>query len=331
LAFVLLCATACGPPRVETIPAESLRCIDLSDTRVTWDRPAVNRRSLDRWCASVGPPVVIASAASPGKQINRLVVISWNVHVGGGRLQELADLIRARTAELGGEVGVVLLLQEVFRGGEAVGALVPGGLRVPAAIRPHRPADDVVQVAAKLGMSAFYVPSMRNGRSISLYEQEDRGSAILSTEPLSDLKAIELPFARQRRVAVMATVTPRNAGAGSMQLVTGHFDVAMLGRGGSRQAEHLAGRLPGLNGKRLPVIVGVDANAMRGFKDGTVKALARVVPLLKRCGTGRTAAWLARLDFVFSDLPDAAVDHCETLHERYGSDHRPILLRIDYE
>jgi len=26
----------------------------------------------------------------------------------------------------------------------------------------------------------------------------------------------------------------------------------------------------------------------------------------------------------------SAVSHCETLEERYGSDHRPIVMTIDY-
>ena len=186
------------------------------------------------------------------------------------------------------------------------------------------------KLAGKLGMSAFYVPSMRNGRSTSLYEQEDRGSAILSTEPLSDFKAIELPFGRQRRVAVMATVTPRNTTGGPIRVVSAHFDVVLFGSRAVRQAEHLASRIRELNPEGLPVIVGADANSIRGLRHGTVSAIARVVPVLMRCGTGRTAGWLRRLDFLFSDLPESSISHCETLQDRYGSDHRPILMRMDY-
>ncbi len=327
-ALVFLAATACGPARLETSPAQSLRCINLSDPTVTWDRPAETRRELDRWCSAVGEPVVLSSPATP-RQIRRLVVLSWNVHVGGGRAEELADLIAERTRELGGETGIVLLLQETFRGGRAVGDL-PAGIDVPSSIRPRRPAEDVVQLAVRLGMSAFYVPSMRNGRSTSLYEQEDRGSAILSTEPLSDFSAIELPFARQRRVAVMATVTPRNAAADPVRVVSAHFDVVLLGGGAVRQAEHLAGRIPALNPKSLRTIVGADANAIRGVRDGTVRAIDKVVPVLRRCGAGRTARWLRRLDFLFSDLPESTISHCETLQDRYGSDHRPVLMRMEY-
>ena len=75
---------------------------------------------------------------------------------------------------------------------------------------------------------------------------------------------------------------------------------------------------------------GADANAMSGFGHGTVKALAAVAPVARRCGTGRTAPWFARLDFLFTDVSDSAVSRCQTLDDRYGSDHRPIVLTIDY-
>jgi endonuclease/exonuclease/phosphatase family metal-dependent hydrolase len=230
---------------------------------------------------------------------------------------------------LGQETGLVLLLQEVFRAGAEVGEAPPGA-PVPSAIRPHRPADDVVALARRLGMSAFYVPSMRNGRSGEPGEWEDRGTAILSTEPLSDLIAIELPLARQRRVAVMATVRPRNPAVTPVRLVATHFDVVLFGSGAVRQAQHLAQRIQALNASRIPLLIGADTNAMSGFGHGTVKALAGVAPVARRCGTGRTSPWFARLDFIFTDVSDSAISRCETLDDRYGSDHRPTVLTIDY-
>ena len=61
-----------------------------------------------------------------------------------------------------------------------------------------------------------------------------------------------------------------------------------------------------------------------------MKALAGVAPVARRCGTGRTSPWFARLDFIFTDVPDSAVSRCETLDDCYGSDYRPIVLTIDY-
>jgi endonuclease/exonuclease/phosphatase family metal-dependent hydrolase len=262
------------------------------------------------------------------RPVSRLLVISWNVHVGGGRLDELTALTRLRSGHLGAGTGLVLLLQETFRGGALVGA-APRGAPAPQAIRPSRRGDDVVRLADRLSLSVVYVPSMRNGGSDDPGDWEDRGSAILSTEPLSDFAAIELPLARQRRVAVMATVTPRNASATPIRFVATHFDVVPFGRGAVRQAVHLAQRLTALNDSRLPLIIGADANATSGFRHGTVTALATVAPVLRRCGTGRTSAWFARSDFIFSDLDQSAIADCETLGDRYGSDHRPIVVTID--
>ena len=273
--FAIACAvlvsvsSACAPLRVELPPGVSPRCLSGADTLVSWDRPATGQRELDAWCASVGPPVVVSSPTPAGTPISRLVVISWNVHVGGGRVDELTALTRLRSGQLGAGTGLVLLLQETFRGGALVGA-APRGAPVPDAIRPSRRGDDVVRLANRLGLSAFYVPSMRNGGSDDPGDWEDRGTAILSTEPLSDFTAIELPLARQRRVAVMATVTPRNAAAAPMRVVATHFDVVPFGGGAVRQAQHLAQRLTALNDSRLPLIIGADANATSGFRHGTV-------------------------------------------------------------
>jgi endonuclease/exonuclease/phosphatase family metal-dependent hydrolase len=296
---------------------------------VAWDRPAAGLGELNAWCAAVGPAVAAVKPSPVDTPITRLVVVSWNVHVGGGRVDRVAELLRERHRARAGGTGFVLLLQETFRAGDAVGA-VPRGLDVPNAIRPGRPADDVVRLAERLDMSAFYVPSMRNGSSEELEAQEDRGSAILSTEPLSGFTAIELPLARQRRVALMATVTPRNSAAMPLRVVATHFDVVMFGDGAVRQARHLAERISTLNVPALPLVIGADANATRGFRHGTVRALAVVAPVLRQCGTGRTSAWFARSDFIFSDVPASAISHCETLGDRYGSDHRPIVMIIDY-
>ena len=71
------------------------------------------------------------------------------------------------------------------------------GDRSAFAIRPRDPdVADINGHAAGLGLSIFYAPSMRNGPEL----REDRGNAIISTEPLLDPIALELPLARQRRV-----------------------------------------------------------------------------------------------------------------------------------
>ena len=224
------------------------------------------------------------------------------------------------------DVGIVLILQEAFRAGAAVPDLVPGGISVPGAMRPDRPALDVAELAQSMGLSAVYIPSMRNGSSTSVGEREDRGSAILSSEPLSDITAIELPFGKQRRVAVMATVTPAGKAGPPLQVIAAHLDSFVGTRG---QAEALAGYIDELKESGAPVVLGIDTNAIRGRADRAVRTLEKSLPI-EDCGTGRTGPWLARLDFIFSNLPESSGKTCETLADRYGSDHVPIVLTIDY-
>jgi endonuclease/exonuclease/phosphatase family metal-dependent hydrolase len=279
---------------------------------------------LDRWCASVGPPAILAPASS-SRIVRRLLVSSWNVHVGGGRIEQLIADVRGRSANpAGGDTGIVLLLQEAFRGGDAVPETAPAGVAVPANIHPPSRFGDIADVARRNGLALAYVPSMRNGEGNSV-EREDRGSAILSTEPLSEVTAIELPFGRERRVAVLATVTPRGS-ASPLRVLSGHLDVLS---GAQRQAQRLADYLRA-HRSGPPLVVGLDTNALFGARSGAVHAIEAVVPRLTQCGTGRTNMWLARIDFLFSDLPASTIAGCDTLHDRYGSDHVPQVLTLDY-
>jgi endonuclease/exonuclease/phosphatase family metal-dependent hydrolase len=225
-----------------------------------------------------------------------------------------------------------VLLQESFRGGADVPEQSPRSLSVPRAIRPRRPALDIAGIANTFGMSVAYVPSMRNGPAARLEEREDRGNAVLSTEAMSDIRAIELPFGKQRRVAVAATVTPRRSTP--IRVVVTHFDT---NRDRVRQADALVERLGPL--LDLPVIVGGDLNARRGVDDRTVAAVGRVVAL-ESCGTGRTSRWPLRLDvllfflvgrhdFMFSTLGSDVPRSCQTLPDPYDSDHLPLLLEIE--
>ena len=286
---------------------------------VTWLRWEQGQQRLDLWCQSVGPPV-FTSAPERAGEISRLQVVSWNVHVGGADVDKL--MAEGLGSSSGKEKGLVVLLQEVFRAGADVPESYPRELRVPSAVRPRRPTLDIVGIANRYGMSVAYVPSMRNGSATTLEKREDRGNAILSTEPLSDVRAIELPFGKQRRVAIAATVTPRGGALGPMRVITAHFDTS-----GARvsQAEALGERIVTLGGTQL--IVSGDFNARRGFKDGTVAAISRRVQL-ESCGTHRTNRWplrldvllffvVGRLDFMFSTLDSGVPRTCQTLSHAY--------------
>lgn len=325
-AVLLFHAHAGSTPLAAADPiAEPLSCLQPVDG-LTWLRWDDNRPALDLWCHSVGGPLLQSGEAATA-DISGMRILSWNVHVGAGRLEDLLPGLLDEASRDG--MGLTILLQETFRTGDAVPGSYPATLRVPRAIRPRRPAMDVRDIAEKFGLSVAYVPSMRNGPAIDLAAREDRGNAILSTEPLIDARAIELPFGKQRRVAVTALIAGRT-GASPIRVVSTHFDT-----NGDRvaQAEALSERLMLLSD--APLFVGGDLNARRGMEDDAVRALADRVPMAS-CGTGRTNRWplrldvflpIGRLDFMFASTDVAG---CETLSDAYDSDHLPLLMTLKY-
>lgn len=245
------------------------------------------------------------------------------MNVGRGSLDSLLTFLHERVKELSeGRVAMVFLLQEVHR----TGTDVPAAPRFPnasaGAIRPGPGAPDITEIARAQNLSAIYVPSMRNGTGAR--DRQDRGNAILSTEPLQTPIAIELPFGTQRRVAVAATVD-------GIQFISTHFDP---GRARVAQAEALVrADLPSMAG----TVVAGDLNSVEGVNDGTYKALAGRYTV-EACGGNRTHAWpwrlellfggwVGRLDHVFTTLPDGRWSkQCSTIPHFFGSDHRPLLL-----
>lgn len=320
------CAGRSRPDTSSSATPESLSCDDGSP-QVTWElSPILSERAvLDSWCNSVGPPVVL-QGRTPDVPTRRLQVVSWNIHVGGGRVKELLQTLASdERTRLSDGLGTVLLLQEAFREGGTIPAAAPARLAVPGAIRPQRPTDDVVGLARALGYWLAYVPSMRNGPGSTLEEREDRGVAILSSEPIDEVIAIELPFARQRRIALLATIHP-HGGALSLRMGVGHFDAL----GGSRQATRLADYLTA-NAPGPSFIWGIDTNATFGARSGSVRALERIVPRVTQCGTGPTSSWVARVDFMFSNIAPWRIARCDTLSRRYGSDHLPSVAALDLQ
>ena len=309
--------------------ADPLPCL-REVTGVTWLRWNARQDILNRWCESVGPPVFTTVAEREGP-ISRLLVLSWNVHVGGADIEGL--MAKTLGPISGSDTGLVILMQEAFRAGSDVPESLPRDLDVPSSIRPRRPSPDVVAIAKRLGMSVAYVPSMRNGSASSLESREDRGNAILSTEPLSDIRAIELPFGKQRRVAVAATVTPRGSTIRALRVITTHFDT-----NGDRvdQAEALSERIGSL--VDLPLVAAGDLNSRRGFDDRALSVMSGRIAL-ESCGTQRTVRWpwrlelplfflIGRVDFMFSTLEASVTRTCQTLSHAHDSDHLPILLDL---
>ena len=96
---------------------------------------------------------------------------------------------------------LVVLVQEAYRSDATVPAISSGraGRVLVAQLKAQ---EDVVETAHALGLNLRYAPSMRNGAL-----QSDRGNAILSSLPLEEAHATELPLVLQRRVAVSAAIT----------------------------------------------------------------------------------------------------------------------------
>ena len=204
---------------------------------ITWYGPLGSRdvSSNARWCATVGPVVVepVPEERSPEYHAGDfLAVVSWNILIGGADVPRfLADMFgytcdAASPRPASDFDHFVLLLQEAYRRSDLVPD-VPESFQFPPRIVPESPPEgwpDIVDLAERCALALFYVPSQRNGPETVNGGREDKGNAILSTLPLRDLLAIELPFEAGRKVAIGATV---GGPAGTaLRLVNVHLDVA---------------------------------------------------------------------------------------------------------
>jgi endonuclease/exonuclease/phosphatase family metal-dependent hydrolase len=324
---------------------------------VGWVAPddARDLERLVKWCQTVGPVVVESPAADAAPAIaDRLAIITWNVHVGGGDVEALISALR-RGEFTGGSAApeFVLLLQEAYRDGSDVPSELPARSQLPRPIIERPPGGtrrDVREIAARSGLHLFYAPAMRNNRAGTPSAPEDRGTAILSTLPLADLQVIELPFERQRRVALAASVTgtTTTAAAWQLRLANVQIDTALaLTRGGPiaarrRQAEALLEALsrpdlirPGARTERSAprMILGGDFNTWLGQREPAVEVMLRAFPDTPR--VNNVATWRgplgahAALDHVFVRGPFGYVA-TRRLASRFGSDHYPLLTLVDF-
>jgi endonuclease/exonuclease/phosphatase family metal-dependent hydrolase len=291
-----------------------------------------SRRTLDAWCRGVGPVVYDShpngwhSSADAG--ISPIAVVSWNVNVGAGDLPEFVSDLRAGELSDGRPVEhFVLLLQEALRTGDAVPPRGPSQAGARRLLRGP-PRVDIVRFARESGLSLLYVPSMRNGLDADAPAAEDRGNAILSTLPLLAPGALELPFARQRRVAALATLGGLS-GTAPLGVVSVHLDpfvganrLWIFGVAGARgrQARAVASILP----PHGPVVIGGDFNTWLGTSEPALREMTRVSgqPAQSREGTYATGAVL---DYLFFRTPAAWSATYERGDMTFGSDHYPLV------
>lgn len=332
------------PDEVTTTPA----CFDggppaPQDQAVRWIRPddPEDRAKLDAWCWGVGPAYQARGdqvAAAP--LVDSIAVVAWNVHVGGGDARRLvADLRAGRLTGGQPPEHFVILMQEAHRAGPAVPRHIPTWAAAAGAIRKSPPSGgrmDVTALAWVEGLHLFYVPSMRNGGP-GQGAPEDRGNAILSTLPLTDLTAVELPYERQRRVAVFATVRglSNTDEPWRLRVVSAHLDnraaFSRIFRSfGAAQANQARGLLAALEGE-TPTVLGGDLNTWYRERDaGAVRVLqARFASVQDhpREGTADMPLFLpdVKLDHLFFGLPDSWDAGYEVIDDRYGSDHKPLV------
>jgi endonuclease/exonuclease/phosphatase family metal-dependent hydrolase len=295
--------------------------------RIAWFSPSLKSDSgtLARWRVGVGPPILPTSAPVLPTPVDEITVVSWNTALGEADLTRMArQLPRGRP--------VVLLLQEVYRGGPDVPRALPrdasfAGYLPGATAREG--ARQIGAAAAELGLSVYYVPSMRNGApSVS---DEDRGNAILSNLPLSDLSAIELPFEHQRRVAISATITGVTSGGAPwrVRLVNAHLDNMASARhgwvGGEYGRTRQARGLVGLLRDEVPTVLAGDFNTWFGASEKAYIETAEAFPQTYMPDTRPTFRGLLRLDHVFLRLSPGWTASFRRGNDRFGSDHYPLI------
>ena len=305
------------------------------------------RLRLDAWRRNVGDQIALdlAPPRPPRNALRHrsLVVLSWNVWIGRGRLREVVSRIQnGDYADLGADpdVPLVVLAQEAYRSDSTV-PLVQVGQAGRILIAQLGAQEDVVETARQLGMNLRYAPSMRNGT-----DQSDRGNAILSTLPLECAQAIELPLVLQRRVAVTATITLDDT---RLRLVNAHLDPRgppghrWLGSyGRALQAQHLLASI-----EDGTAILGADLNLGRGRYERAWRLLGEagftfgVPPSLPRWRHTFHALPRLVLDYLLvrdrgGAIAEARVHRLDE-HPRdrgarvFGSDHHPLLARIDLQ
>jgi endonuclease/exonuclease/phosphatase family metal-dependent hydrolase len=343
--FGLACAAERPPsagPSLTPAPAPA-SCMSRSAAQaapVSWTRSGGEGATTpSAWCEAVGPVLTTAGdeAIGAGEGVDQLVVVTWNVRAGGGDLERFVRDLRSGDLT-GSPVGsFVLLLQEAYRAGSDV-PHASREQRLTARVEASPPGErraDIRRVAERLGLHAFYAPSMPNGVSgAPEAHPEDRGNAILSTLPLSELSAVELPFEVQRRVAVAGSLegTTRDGRAWSLRVASGHLDTRSrwsrfldsFGAGRTRQASALGTWLAG-----DAVVLGADLNTWSaGFLEGALEVLYGRFPdspFTDEATFSAGGLLGRRLDHLLVRLPPGLDTSVRRVPDRYGSDHHPLL------
>jgi endonuclease/exonuclease/phosphatase family metal-dependent hydrolase len=233
-----------------------------------------------------------------------LTVVSWNMHGGAGDLEAMLQDLETGTLSGGNPGERLLLLQEARGDGD----------------------QDVRRIAERRGLSAFFGAVHHrdhdgSGAGVAI------GNAIVSSRPLVNPRAIDLPRERQRRAAVLADI---EVGGRTLLVASTHLE-NRLGwlqgffgdRARGRQARALLDVIP----PGQPGILGGDMNTMLGPDEPAWRAFLGRFPDTPDSPQPTFRDRLV-LDHLFFDLPDGWRATQQVIRERYGSDHHPVLAVV---
>ena len=169
---------------------------------------------------------------------------------------------------------------------------------------------------------------------------EDRGNAIVSTEPLDQAFALELPFERQRRVAVGAAIDVRtSSGVRQLHFVNVHLEPlsspSSLWIFRNPRRRQVAAILESVRSSRFAyattsagVVLGGDFNTIQGGVDEEAYVHARAWSQSLVDEDRRSTHHMGRIDYLFFRLAPDWVATTERVENKFGSDHHPVLGRF---
>lgn len=297
---------------------------------------------LDQWCRAVGPvvfvPVPATGIPASPPPLEDLVVVTWNTHLAEGRLPALIESLRSGRLTAGRPVErFVLLLQEAVRHGDDVPVFAAGARAAAGLGARDANAPDAAAQTARLGLAFLYVPAVRNGADA----REDRGNAIVSTEPLLEPVALELPLERQRRVAVGAAIDVRVDGRPRrLTLLNAHLETVSAPRSlwffrnpRPSQARALLAFLgrhgPGRRDGAAGAVLGGDFNTVQYGAGERAYGGAHAWSSSLASEDTRDTHAMGRLDYLFFRITAGWRAATHRLEERFGSDHYPLLGRFE--
>jgi endonuclease/exonuclease/phosphatase family metal-dependent hydrolase len=323
----------------------------INDQVIVWKNQA-NDEDYDNllsWCQVVGSPVFFRPTKT--KSIfDRITLVSWNVHVGSGDIDQfINDLEKGHITDGEPVEHFVMLLQEAYRQDSSIPVKIPPYAKSGNNIHVTTSRGsrvDITTIARKHGLELFYVPSMRNGRQENTNIPEDRGNAILSTIPLSRLLAVELPLERQRRTAIAANISgiTKNNESLKIQLINIHLENRTSGLMFFRsfsiaRLNQITALLKILPEEKIAVMAGDFNTWFRETREPTIKHIEKFFNRLgiiskndnSKIPRKRYPLFPDRLvDYLFFQIPENWYIERYYVNDNYGSDHYPLVAKISF-